>query len=129
MKIEKLSSGTPWETAIGYSRAIKFGNTIELSGTVAVDNSGELIGEGSEYIQTKFIILKAQNALQKLGADLKDVIRTRVFCTNIKKWEGIGEAHHEFFNTINPVMTLLEVSALIDPKYLVEIEFTAVIQS
>lgn len=127
MTRKNVSSGSVWEDKVGYSRAVKLGNIIEVSGTVATDNSGELIGEGSEYLQTKFILLRLENTLSQLGATLENVVRTRIFCTNIKNWEEIGRAHGEFFGTIKPVTTMVEVSALINEKYLVEIEATAVV--
>lgn len=123
-----LSSGSPWEDVVGYSRAVKIGNVIEVSGTVASDASGEVIGAKDAYIQTKFILLRIQNVLEQMGAKLDNVVRTRIFVTNIKEWEKIGKAHGEFFNTIKPCTTMVEVSKLIDDKYLVEIEATAVLQ-
>ena len=123
-----LSSGSPWEDVVGYSRAVKIGNVIEVSGTVASDASGEVIGAKDAYIQTKFILLRIQNVLEQMGAKLDNVVRTRIFVTNIKEWEKIGKAHGEFFNTIKPCTTMVEVSKLIDDKYLVEIEATAVVQ-
>lgn len=127
MTRKNVSSGSVWEDKVGYSRAVKLGDIIEVSGTVATDNSGELIGEDSEYLQTKFILLRLENTLSQLGATLENVVRTRIFCTNIKNWEEIGRAHGEFFSSIKPVTTMVEVSALINEKYLVEIEATAVV--
>lgn len=127
MTRQNISSGSEWEGKVGYSRAVKLGNVIEVSGTVATDNSGELIGEGSEYLQTKFILLRLENTLSQLGASLENVVRTRIFCTNIKNWEEIGKAHGEFFSAIKPATTMVEVSALINEKYLVEIEATAIL--
>lgn len=112
---------------MGYSRAVRLGNIIEVSGTVATDNSGELVGEGNEYLQTRFILMRLENTLSQLGASLKDVVRTRIFCTHIKNWEEIGKAHNEFFGDIRPATSMVEVSALIHEKYLVEIEATAVL--
>lgn len=123
-----ISTGAKWEDIIGYSRAVKVGNLIEVTGTVAIDNSGELVGRNDIYIQTKFIILKAEKVLEQLGAGLKDVVRTRIFTTDISKWETIGKAHGEFFNAIKPCTTMVEISALIEKDYLVEIEFTAVLE-
>lgn len=122
-----ISSGSPWEDVVGYSRAVKIGNTIEISGTVAVDASGEVIGVNDAYIQTRFILLRIQNVLEQLGAKLENVVRTRIFVTNIAEWEKIGKAHGEVFAQIKPCTTMVEVSRLIDDKYLVEIETTAVI--
>lgn len=122
-----ISTGAKWEDIVGYSRAVKIGNLIEVTGTVATDNSGELVGKNDIYIQTKFIILKVEKVLEQLGAGLKDVVRTRIFTTDISQWELIGKAHGEFFGTIKPCTTMVEVSALIGKDYLVEIEFTAVL--
>ena len=122
-----VSTGAKWEDIVGYSRAVKIGNMIEVTGTVATDGSGELVGKGNVYLQTKFIILKVEKVLEQLGASLKDVVRTRIFTTDISKWEEIGKAHGEFFGTIKPCTTIVEVSALIDTNYLVEIEFSAIL--
>ena len=127
MKRINISSGSKWENIVGYSRAVKIGDTIEVSGTVSTDHSGELVGEGDEYLQTKFILMKLENTLGQLGAKLENVIRTRIYCTNIKNWEKIGKAHGEIFGDIKPVTTMIEVSRLIDDSYLVEIEATAII--
>lgn len=127
MKRQNLGTGSPWEDKVGYSRAVKIGNTIEISGTVAVDNSGEVIGENDPYIQTRFIIMRIENALKSLGASLEDVVRTRIYVTEIGKWELVGKAHGEAFSEIKPATSMVEVSALIDPKYLVEMEATAVV--
>ncbi|MBK6977953.1 MAG: RidA family protein [Cytophagaceae bacterium] len=127
MKRINITSGAKWEDIVGYSRAVKIGNIIEISGTVATDNSGELIGEGDEYLQTKFILMKFENTLSQLGARMEDVVRTRIYCTNIKNWEKIGKAHGEVFREIKPVTSMVEVSKLIDEKYLVEIEASVII--
>jgi enamine deaminase RidA (YjgF/YER057c/UK114 family) len=127
MQRQNFSSGTKWEEIVGYSRAVKIGNIVEVTGTVSVDGSGELVGKGDPYIQTKFIILKAENVLKSAGAKLSDVIRTRIFTTDISRWEDIGKAHGEFFGEIKPCTTMIEVSKLISPEYLVEIEFSAII--
>lgn len=127
MTRQNISSGSEWEGKVGYSRAVRLGNIIEVSGTVATDNSGELIGEGNEYLQTKFILMRLENTLSQLGASLTDVVRTRIFCTNIKNWKEIGKAHSEFFGDIRPATSMLEVAGLINEKYLVEIEATAVL--
>ena len=127
MKRVNLSSGAKWEDIVGYSRAVKIGDTIEVSGTVSTDHSGEIVGEGDEYLQTKFILMKLENTLGQLGAKLENVVRTRIFCTNISNWEKIGKAHGEMFANIKPVTSMVEVSKLIDDKYLVEIEATAII--
>jgi enamine deaminase RidA (YjgF/YER057c/UK114 family) len=127
MKRTNLSSGSKWEDIVGYSRAVKVVNIIEVSGTVSTDHSGELVGEGDLFLQTKFILLKLQNTLVQMGAGLTDVVRTRIFTTDISQWEAIGKAHGEIFAEIKPVTTMVEVSKLIDDKYLVEIEATAIL--
>jgi enamine deaminase RidA (YjgF/YER057c/UK114 family) len=127
MKRINITSGAKWEDIVGYSRAVKIGNTIEISGTVATDNSGETVGIGDEFVQTKFILLKLQNTLEQLGAKLEDVVRTRIFVTNINNWEKVGKAHGEIFGTIKPTTSMVEVSKLISPDYLVEIEATAIL--
>lgn len=122
-----ISSGTPWEDKVGYCRAVRIGNIIEVSGTTSFDGDS-LIGKDDLYSQTKFIILKIEKSLQDTGAELSDVIRTRMYVTDISKWEDAAKAHAEFFGTIKPVTTLVEVSSLIDPDMLIEIEASAVIQ-
>jgi len=122
-----LSSGAKWEDIVGYSRAVKIGNTIAVSGTTAVDDDNNIIGKDNAYEQTIFILNKIENALKKLGADMKNVIRTRMFVTNIENWEQIGKAHGEFFREIKPAATMVEVSRLIDDELLVEIEIDAVL--
>ncbi|WP_306551247.1 RidA family protein [Daejeonella sp.] len=122
-----ISSGTPWEDKVGYCRAVRIGNTIEVSGTTSFAGDS-LIGKNDLYSQTKFIILKIEKALQNAGAELTDVVRTRMYVTDISKWEEAAKAHAEFFIAIKPVTTLVEVSRLIDPDMLIEIEASAVIQ-
>jgi enamine deaminase RidA (YjgF/YER057c/UK114 family) len=122
-----IESGTPWEDKVGYCRAVRIGNIIEISGTTSVDGDS-LIGKDDLYSQTKCIILKIEKALQNAGAELTDVVRTRMYVTDISKWEEAAKAHAEFFGTIKPVTTLVEVSSLIDPDMLIEIEASAVIQ-
>lgn len=122
-----ISSGAPWEDKVGYSRAVKIDNVIEISGTAPVRN-GEVKGE-SAYAQTKVCLEIIQEALTKAGATLEDVIRTRMFVTDISKWEEFGKAHGEFFANIKPATAMVEVSKLIDPKMLIEIEATAIVQS
>jgi len=117
--IKKVTTGAKWEDIVGYSRAIKIDNTIEISGTTAPGID--------EYEQTKAIITIAEKSLKELGADLSNVIRTRMYCINIDQWEAIGKAHQEAFGKIRPVTTLVEVSRLISPEILVEIEFTAIL--
>jgi len=121
------SSGAKWENIVGYSRAVKVGNTIEVTGTVAVDDNTELVGGDDAYLQTKFIIEKIAAVLQKTGASLKDVVRTRMFVTDISRWEEYGKAHGEFFADIRPCTSMIEVKGLIAPEYLIEIEATAII--
>ncbi len=127
MDRQNITSGSEWEDKVGYSRAVKVGNVIEISGTVSVDSSGEIVGLGDEYIQTKFILLKLENTLKQLGTDMSKVVRTRIFTTNIKNWEKIGVAHAEFFRETKPASTMVEVSGLININYLVEIEATVII--
>ena len=121
-----VSSGAPWEDIVGYSRGIRVGNTIEISGTTAINENNEIHGIDDAYAQAKFIIEKAEKALLKLGSSLKDVIRTRIYTTDISKWEEIGRAHGEFFREIKPVATMVEVRNLINKDILVEIEFSAI---
>jgi len=123
------SSGAKWEDIVGYSRAVKIGNVIEVTGTVAVDENNNLIGEDDAYLQTKFIIQKIEAVLKQAGAELKDVIRTRMFVTDISLWEEYGKAHGEFFKEIKPCTTMVEIKALIAPEYLIEIEATAIIEA
>ena len=121
------ASGAKWEAIVGYSRAVKVGNVIEVTGTVAVDETNNLIGEGDPYLQTKFILQKIESVLLQAGATLNDVVRTRMFVTDITQWEAYGKAHGEVFHTIRPCTTMLQVSALIAPEYLIEIEATAIL--
>jgi enamine deaminase RidA (YjgF/YER057c/UK114 family) len=121
------SSGVKWEQIVGYSRAVKIGNTIEVTGTVAVDDDNVPVGKGNAYAQTKFIIEKIEKVLHRAGASLKDVVRTRMFVTDISRWEEYGKAHGEFFSSIRPCTSMIEVKGLISPEYLIEIEATAVI--
>ena len=121
------SSGAKWEAIVGYSRAVKVGNTIEVTGTVAVDEQGQLVGGDSAYEQTRFVLAKIAKVLENAGASMADVVRTRIFVTDISRWEEYGRAHGEFFNEIRPCTTMVEVSRLIAPEYLVEIEATAVV--
>ena len=122
-------SGSKWEDIIGYSRAVKIGNIIEVTGTVASDENGNTVGKNNPYEQTKYIIQKIEKVLQQAGASLKDVIRTRMFVTEISKWEDYGRAHGEFFAEIKPCTTMVEVSSLIGDEYLVEIEVSAIVNT
>lgn len=123
---KNFSTGAKWEDIVGYSRAVRVGNQLEVTGTVAINEEGVLIGQENAYEQTRFIIQKIERIMIETGFSLKDVIRTRIFVTDISKWEEIGRAHREFFGTIKPATTMVEVSALIAPEYLVEIEASAV---
>ncbi len=123
-----ISSGAQWESIVGYSRAVRVGNTVEVTGTVAVDASGVLVGKDDPYEQTRFIIQKIEGVLKQAGATLSDVVRTRMFVTDISRWEEYGRAHGEFFGEIRPCTTMVEVSRLIEPGFLIEIEATAVIE-
>ena len=119
------SSGAKWEDIVGYSRAVQIGNTLEVSGTVATEGS-DVIAKGDFYGQTKFILSKIEKVMNQAGFRLTDVVRTRIFVTDISYWDKVGKAHGEFFKDIKPVTSMVEVSALIDPDYLVEIELTAI---
>lgn len=126
MKRINISSGAKWEDIVGYSRAVKIGNIIEIAGTTSVEG-GKVIGVNDAYLQTKVILQKIEKALIETGSSLKDVVRTRMFVTDISKWENVGKAHGEFFRDIKPVTSMVEVKALIDPDMLIEIEATAII--
>lgn len=123
---QNYSSGAVWEDIVGYSRAVKVGNTIEVAGTVALVN-GALIGKNDAYLQTKTILEKISAVLEEAGASIKDVVRTRIYLIDITMWEEVGKAHGEFFKEIKPASTMLAVKDLISPDYLVEIEVTAII--
>ncbi len=120
------SSGAKWEDIVGYSRAVQIGNQLEVSGTVAIDDNGEVVGKNDFYVQTKFIIQKIEKVLKRAGFELTDVIRTRTFVTDISHWEEVGKAHGEFFKDIKPVTSMIEIKGLIDADFLVEIEVSAV---
>lgn len=125
---QQTGSGSPWEDIVGYSRAVRVDNIIEVAGTTAMDDD-ILVGEGDVYVQTKFIFQKIEKALQQLGSSLNDVVRTRMFVTNITDWEKVGKAYGEFFATIKPVATMVEVQRLITDALLIEIEVTAIIST
>jgi len=126
MERVNISTGAPWEDKVGYSRAVRIGNIIEISGTVALKD-GDLVGKDDPYLQTKRILEIIGEVLEQAGASLNDVIRTRIFVTNIAQWEEIGRAHGETFHNIKPATSMIEVSQLIDPDYLLEIEASAVV--
>ncbi|HYW70393.1 MAG TPA: RidA family protein [Pyrinomonadaceae bacterium] len=122
---ERISSGAKWEPIVGYSRAVKVANRIYVTGTTALDDQGEIVGVGDAYQQAQQCIRNIEKALRRLGAGLEHVVRTRVYVTDISRWEEYGRAHGEFFGQIMPATTMVEVSALIDPRMLVEIEADA----
>ncbi len=122
---ERISSGAKWESIVGYSRAVKVGNRIYVTGTTALDDKGEIIGVDDAYEQAKQCLRNIENALQRLGAGLEHVVRTRMFVTDISRWEEYGRAHGEFFRDILPATAMVEVKALIDSRMLIEIEADA----
>lgn len=124
---EQVGSGSPWEDVVGYSRAVKVGNIIEVAGTTAMDGE-KLVGKDDVYLQTKFIFNKIEKVLQQFNASLQDVVRTRMYVTDISSWQQVGKAHGEFFSLIKPVATMVEVSALISEDLLIEIEVTAILK-
>lgn len=121
------ASGSKWEDIVGYSRAVKVGNVVEVSGTVASGEDGKVVGVNNPYEQTKFIYQKIEKVLQQAGASMKDVVRVKMYVTDIQQWQEYGRGHSEFFKNIKPCNTMVEVSALIDPEYLVEVEVSAII--
>uniref|UniRef100_A0A832DP06 RidA family protein n=1 Tax=Ignavibacterium album TaxID=591197 RepID=A0A832DP06_9BACT len=127
MNRRNISSGVIWEDIVGYSRAVRIGNLIEISGTTSIIDD-KLVGKDDAYLQTITILNKVKSTLEKAGASLKDVIRTRMFVTDISKWEEYGKAHQAFFGKIKPVTSMIEVKSLIDPDMLIEIEVTAVVE-
>jgi len=122
-----ISSGSPWEDIVGYSRAVRVGNVVEVAGTTAMDGD-QLVGRNDVYAQAVFIFKKIEVALAAAGATMQDVVRTRMFVTDISNWEAVGKAHGEFFAAIKPVATMVEVSRLINDELLIEIEVTAIIE-
>jgi enamine deaminase RidA (YjgF/YER057c/UK114 family) len=121
----KISSGSPWEDIVGYSRAIRVGNIVEVAGTTSAEGD-KIVGKGNIYEQTFFIFEKIEKALQQAGASLNDVVRTRMYVTDITNWEAVGKAHAAFFKGIKPVATMVEVNKLIHEDLLIEIEVTAI---
>jgi enamine deaminase RidA (YjgF/YER057c/UK114 family) len=127
-KRENISTGSKWEPILGYSRAVKVGNYVHVSGTTGSGTDGKIVGVGDPYAQTVQAIKNLQAGLERAGADLENVVRTRLFVTKISEWEKFGKAHGEFFGEIRPAMTIVEVSKLIDPDMMIEIEADAYVE-
>lgn len=127
MERQNISSGTKWEEIVGYSRAVRMGPFVYVSGTTAVDEAGHLVGLGDPYAQSSYIFKKIEKALHQANASLQDVVRVRMYLTNVADWEAVCRAHSEALGAVRPVTTLVEVSALIEPEMLVEIEVDALV--